>query len=655
MKNIAVLVFDLINDYNTTVIEGISSYFEDKDDVHLVICPVNVPHSTLGEFDYHYWSVVQILKSNDIHGFIVITTSFVNRVDLETFSKELEDFSNRPVVSVSVPLNIEGAKYTTTVPDEAYEKIIEHLKNKHNRKTFAYLTGSLHGSSESEDRFNAFKKALEKNNLPFNEDLVFHGDFTPGVANEVLRKKVKTKEDINFDAILCANDTSAGGILYAFRELGVKVPEEVAVFGFDNSQFSLMTYPTLSTIDQDIPNNGRKVAEIIYRMLNGEEIETQTILQCEPIYRQSCGCVEGQTHSTAFVDSNDNYHNIDERNQKKETSIIVDSQLNSENLYKLLNLMDTRVNMKDVVEEINTIMNLTKMTSIIACFYPQTVEFKFYESFSLPDEAKVLIHVDILKGIKTSFSDTNAPTFNPWLNVVPEEFKNGNAGNYYLLPLYLRENNYGYMICRCENKNFSMTAVHLKILTNIIIHAYEFTKAQTNKVELLNRNRSLILQSKTDELTKVFNRRGFIDYGQRLIDLSCAMNKLGVIFFCDLDGLKKINDTYGHDMGDLAIQTEAKVLKRAFRDSDLVGRLSGDEFGVVAPGFPIRKVDVLRERLVQLNAELSKEAGLPFVLSISVGPIEFSPDDCELLKLLIQADKNLYEEKRLKKANKSSL
>ena len=64
--------------------------------------------------------------------------------------------------------------------------------------------------------------------------------------------------------------------------------------------------------------------------------------------------------------------------------------------------------------------------------------------------------------------------------------------------------------------------------------------------------------------------------------------------FFDLDGLKTINDTYGHKIGDLAIKVEAQVLKAAFRESDVVGRISGDEFGVVAPGNKKKKVSALR-------------------------------------------------------------
>ena len=84
----------------------------------------------------------------------------------------------------------------------------------------------------------------------------------------------------------------------------------------------------------------------------------------------------------------------------------------------------------------------------------------------------------------------------------------------------------------------------------------------------------------------------------------------------------------------------------------MIGRLSGDEFGVVAPGLPERKVEVIRERFLSLNEEFSKEANLPFTLSISIGPKEFNSENTDLKDLLKAADKNLYEEKKIKHAKK---
>lgn len=112
--------------------------------------------------------------------------------------------------------------------------------------------------------------------------------------------------------------------------------------------------------------------------------------------------------------------------------------------------------------------------------------------------------------------------------------------------------------------------------------------------------------------------------------------------------LKKINDTYGHKVGDLAIKTQAVILQKAFRDSDLVGRLSGDEFGIVAPGFYKENLEEFRARLCKISEEESAKAELPFTLSISVGYEEFFEDHCRLQDLLISADKRLYKEKLIK-------
>ena len=169
---------------------------------------------------------------------------------------------------------------------------------------------------------------------------------------------------------------------------------------------------------------------------------------------------------------------------------------------------------------------------------------------------------------------------------------------------------------------------------------------------MAEKNQTLNFQSKTDELTQLFNRRGFFEYGQQLLDFSLIDETRGCVFFCDLDGLKTINDTWGHEIGDLAIKTEAKVLRAAFRDSDLIGRLSGDEFGVVAPGCPARLIETIRSRFIEINKEFSEQAGLPFTLSISIGSIEYSAGKDDLSQLLKEADKNLYKEKKIKHAQR---
>ena len=118
-----------------------------------------------------------------------------------------------------------------------------------------------------------------------------------------------------------------------------------------------------------------------------------------------------------------------------------------------------------------------------------------------------------------------------------------------------------------------------------------------------------------------------------------------------MDGLKKINDTYGHEMGDKAIMLQARVLKDIFRSSDVIGRLSGDEFGIVALGMKMSHIEKIRLKIEMLCKKVSIENQLPFTLSISLGAVDLQKSSV-LKKLLSEADKELYKEKKIKHARK---
>lgn len=113
-----------------------------------------------------------------------------------------------------------------------------------------------------------------------------------------------------------------------------------------------------------------------------------------------------------------------------------------------------------------------------------------------------------------------------------------------------------------------------------------------------------------------------------------------------MNGLKKINDTYGHEFGDRAIKAEAEILKSAFRATDTIGRIGGDEFAIVAAGFPIKKIPELKDKIGLRCLEIRDKYQLPFDISISLGAIEFDDKLSDLNTLLKFADQQQYVEKR---------
>jgi len=156
--------------------------------------------------------------------------------------------------------------------------------------------------------------------------------------------------------------------------------------------------------------------------------------------------------------------------------------------------------------------------------------------------------------------------------------------------------------------------------------------------------------SLVDELTRAYNRRGFLTLAEQQIKVAHRTKKEMSLFYVDLDDLKKINDSFGHDEGDAALTEAADLLKEAFRDSDIIARIGGDEFVVLAIDLAEGKVTALIRRLRERIQARNAQAGAVYPLSFSLGVSRYEPDKpCTLQELLAQADRRMYEEKMAKK------
>jgi diguanylate cyclase (GGDEF)-like protein/PAS domain S-box-containing protein len=154
----------------------------------------------------------------------------------------------------------------------------------------------------------------------------------------------------------------------------------------------------------------------------------------------------------------------------------------------------------------------------------------------------------------------------------------------------------------------------------------------------------------TDQLTGLHNRRGFVSLVGQQLKLA-ERNKSGMLlFFADLDGLKWINDTLGHEEGDRALVEAATVLKETFRASDIVARLGGDEYAALAVDITDADSMIFTARLQSLIDTRNSQGNRRYRLSVSVGCSCYDPENpCSLDELMASADKLMYEQKQKKK------
>jgi len=167
-----------------------------------------------------------------------------------------------------------------------------------------------------------------------------------------------------------------------------------------------------------------------------------------------------------------------------------------------------------------------------------------------------------------------------------------------------------------------------------------------------NRLHSLLLDMVlVDDLTGLYNRRGFLTLATRDLRLARRGGETLLVAFADLDDLKRVNDTAGHAVGDRALRDAAAVLRQTFRGSDLVARIGGDEYAVLVRHAGVESAEVLAERLKRQVRDFNRRAARPYQLSISLGFASHKANALgSVAGLLDRADRALYKDKRRKHA-----
>ena len=179
------------------------------------------------------------------------------------------------------------------------------------------------------------------------------------------------------------------------------------------------------------------------------------------------------------------------------------------------------------------------------------------------------------------------------------------------------------------------------VLARSVRHAIE-------RHRLLSALRSLSL---IDDLTGLYNRRGFSDLGEQHLKLANRSGRGVTMVYLDLDRFKTINDSLGHHVGDRALLKVADILKATFRRSDIIARLGGDEFGVLALEASHESSELLIERLQESVVEFNQASPEPYQLSVSIGMARHEDDmRIRLDDLVAEADNAMYQEKHGKRS-----
>ena len=197
---------------------------------------------------------------------------------------------------------------------------------------------------------------------------------------------------------------------------------------------------------------------------------------------------------------------------------------------------------------------------------------------------------------------------------------------------------------------FAIFYRELAIINWQVIHG------QQEGIEQMSENNQRLAEiSKTDQLTGLYNRWGFVESVQAITKKPMNYGKEIMVLYADMDNLKIINDKFGHDEGDFAIKEIASILKDAFRSTDIVARFGGNEFVAFALIGMKDYENVIKQRIHEITAAHNAEVNKPYPIQMSIGVCEsFCTPSLDITDILDIADKRLYLEKKVKRENRKA-
>ncbi len=489
---------------------------------------------------------------------VIMTETFKNK----KIARELADrvlASNVPVISFMSKL--ERCINITFSFGDSFEKIVRHVVEEHHVTNFHFLAG-FENNPFSQVRIDSFKKVLAEYHIPFDDQNIGYGDFWEAPTRKVIQNWIRRDKTLP-EAIVCANDAMAIAAIRELKKFNIKVPDDIIVTGFDGIDLERYIVPRLTTAEYDL----QEVIQLIFHEFDqiiqknpdyspGRTIEH--IMDFEMRVGGSCGCVY-QTGS----DANEKIIDMVEQ-QTLEQGF-------DHEMYEMTLSLNNLADIHTIIEKLPDYLKTTDFKNIWICFNDDILtdqmdfSYRMIPSHRLRDVsgysdyllcALHKSHGEYQEGLKFSRRSL-LPNFQKVIH---------DSDCIYFIPLNFHSTTLGYIAVERDFEAISIQ--NLQSFIRSINQVLENARNHSEKENLYTR----------DSLTTLYNRRGFYKYVNLCLDYAVDKDVPLTIISVDMDGLKQINDQYGHMEGDFVIRMFSGFMLAVAAPEDVLSRFGGDEF-----------------------------------------------------------------------------
>lgn len=603
--------------------------------VHLLVFACYNDMTYRDSYDQGEKSIFQILPYNLLDGLVILTESFKD-IDLAAQISRTAIEHNCPVISLDAEL--EGCCNISFAYGEAFGQLVEHIIVEHGCRRINLMAG-FKGNAFEIERTEVFRRTMAKHGIPVEEERIDYGDFWDHPTYLAIDRMVASGLPMP-EAIICQNDAMAIASCRQLKKHGYRVPEDILVTGLDGIDFAKKHTPRLTTAMKDQDGCVRKIFEVFFKGIKGESIAGSCRIPFIMSVDQSCGCVSKEL--------NDANELLITEMQRWEDAKSYDSHMkNMQNDTIRLRYRDMLHPLERYVPEDCFICLRTDYNSIL----DTPPDYGTYEDDSPAFTSQMNAIISKFGGI-CRYNHFFALT-----ELVPEsdQYIIDNNGLLFV-PLHFQEIVFGYLAISLTSRDGGFDRVRrFAGAMSTILQVIQ----QQEHVRILNRQMEAANQKLTDlynldPLTGILNRRGFHDHFNKYIAEQDISKQQFILMSIDMDGLKTVNDTYGHKEGDFSLCMISDCLKHLCRQYEQMtcARFGGDEF--IVAGF-CEDDDTLLPKLEKFLASqmefLNAVSGKEYTVAASIGSIVIPPGkEFDVETFINQADALMYKNKQARKS-----
>ena len=496
---------------------------------------------------------------------------------------------------------------------------------------------------ENVKRISALKTYMDEKQLVYSESDFYCESFEYQCGVNGFERLLETHDALP-EAIICGNDNIAVGVCEAAAAHGYQVPEDFCVTGFDNFDKAAYYEPRISTIGHIRENVGIACADLFLRIWKGEDSERFYYTDTEGIFWDSCGCKAAKVPDQANYLKGQIMYGI-------ETARFEDEVFSLE--YELLKCNTVREMMYCIPQCIPSLKCDAMYLILDSHMDAYKEQVKAHRSLRFFDEED--FHVEgYPKCMQVKFAYKNGRMIDTDQmeieGIFPFFEPQAGGTDFLFLPMHFRNRTVGYLVI--ENAVYLMEKQYL----------FQVVKTLTNAMENLHKKEKLEYMNQIlsglyikDSMTGLYNRMGYQKLSESYFSIMREKKIPVLVMFVDLDRLKYINDTFGHEYGDFAIVSIAKAMQKHCDADAITARTGGDEFIVLESAKDEEAGMLLADKIRAELSALRKKMQLPFDLSASIGVVVAQPGGENALESYVKrAEMLMYEEKTEKKVSRDS-